>query len=159
MFATAQVCHGKQESNRNSLVGLALDDMQTQMLLSISRRHCKLGVEHGRADTTPERRRRWGTISDVYFDICSAKVPYRNRSGLSTLIADMRCERFDAILVTEIWRLFGDVEVGYELSEVISSAGKFLISLDGLVDMSSGNTTLLEFYEWVHFQRLMTGKQ
>lgn len=56
MFATAQVCHGKQESNRNSLVGLTLDDTQTQMLLSISRRHCKLGVEHGRADTTPERR-------------------------------------------------------------------------------------------------------
>ncbi|WP_168735957.1 recombinase family protein [Cohnella fermenti] len=98
---------------------------------------------------------RWGTISDVYFDICSAKVSYRDRPGLSTLIADMRCERFDAILVTEIWRLFGDVEVGYELGEVISSGGKFLISLDGLVDTSSGNTTLLEFYQWVHFQRFM----
>lgn len=36
--------------------GLELDDMQTQMLLSIMRRHCKLGVEHGRADTSPERR-------------------------------------------------------------------------------------------------------
>lgn len=31
---------------------------------------------------------RWGTISDVYFDICSAKVPYRDRSGLSTLICN-----------------------------------------------------------------------
>ncbi|WP_258959047.1 hypothetical protein [Paenibacillus tyrfis] len=39
------------------LAGIELDVTQTQMLLSIMRRHCKLGVEHGRADTKPERRR------------------------------------------------------------------------------------------------------
>ncbi|UUZ86518.1 recombinase family protein [Paenibacillus sp. P26] len=103
--------------------------------------------------------RRWGTIADVYVDTCSATVSYRDRPGLSKLIADMRREKFDAILVTDLWRLFGNVEVGYELGELISSVGRFLISLDGLVDTSSGNATLLEHYKWVHFQRLMSKSQ
>lgn len=41
----------------NFLIGLELDDTQKQMLLSITRLHCKLGVEHGRASTTVDRRR------------------------------------------------------------------------------------------------------
>ncbi|GAB7058169.1 MULTISPECIES: hypothetical protein [unclassified Paenibacillus] len=57
MMAVAQNCHDVRESYHSSLVGLELDDTQMQMLLSITRRHCKLGVEHGRADTSPERRR------------------------------------------------------------------------------------------------------
>lgn len=44
MAAMAQNCHDVRESYRSSLVGLELDDLQTQMLLSITRRHCKLGV-------------------------------------------------------------------------------------------------------------------
>lgn len=56
MTVIANPCKDVHGSNRNSLIGLALNDTQTQMLLSITRRHCKLGVEHGRADTTPERR-------------------------------------------------------------------------------------------------------
>lgn len=39
------------------LVGLELDDTQTQMLLSIARKHCKLALEHSQANTTRERRR------------------------------------------------------------------------------------------------------
>ncbi|WP_084760511.1 recombinase family protein [Cohnella panacarvi] len=96
-------------------------------------------------------------MADVYVDTCPATAPYRVRPGLSKLIADIRREKFDAILVTDFWRLFGNVEVGYELGEVISSAGRFLISLDGMIDTSNGNSTL--HYKWVHFQRLMTKYQ
>lgn len=103
--------------------------------------------------------RRWGTIADVYVDICPATASYRDRPGLSKLIADMRREKFDAILITELWRLFGNVEVGYELGELISSAGRFLISLDGLIDTSNGNSTMLEHYKWLHFQKLMSRSQ
>jgi len=41
----------------NSLVGLELNDTQEQILVAITRLHCKLGVEHGKAATTPDRRR------------------------------------------------------------------------------------------------------
>ncbi|WP_256759567.1 hypothetical protein [Cohnella sp. WQ 127256] len=56
MTAIAQNCRATHEIKRSSLIGLELDDTQTQMLLSITRRHCKLGVEHGKSDTTPDRR-------------------------------------------------------------------------------------------------------
>ncbi|UUZ83199.1 hypothetical protein LJK88_04500 [Paenibacillus sp. P26] len=39
------------------LAGIELDDAQTAMLLSIARRHCKLVLEHGRANMPAERRR------------------------------------------------------------------------------------------------------
>lgn len=45
-----------RKSHHSSFVGIELDDTQEQMLLSITRLHCKLGVEHGRADTTQERQ-------------------------------------------------------------------------------------------------------
>ncbi|MGE7271513.1 hypothetical protein ACQKK5_08655 [Brevibacillus panacihumi] len=38
------------------LVGIELDDTQTQMLLSIARKHCKLALEHSQASTAWERR-------------------------------------------------------------------------------------------------------
>ena len=57
MTVVAQNCRATHEIYRRSLVGLEMDDRQTQMLLSITRRHCKLGVEHGGPDTTPEQRR------------------------------------------------------------------------------------------------------
>ncbi len=57
MTVIAQVYRGVRKSDSESLVGLRLDDTQTAMLLSITRLHCKLGVEHGRASTTMERRR------------------------------------------------------------------------------------------------------
>lgn len=103
--------------------------------------------------------KRWGTIAEVYVDTCSAKAPYRDRPGLSVLLSHMRHQKFDAILVAELWRLFGNVEVGYELGELISSAGRFLISLDGLVDTSNGNSFILEHYKWLHFQKLMSKSQ
>ncbi len=49
-MTAAHSCHG--ESNCQSFIGLELDDTQTQMLLSFMRRHCKLGVERGRAHTS-----------------------------------------------------------------------------------------------------------
>lgn len=100
-----------------------------------------------------------GIISGVYVDTCPVTSSYRDRPGLSKLIADMRREQFDAILVTEIWRLFRNAEVGYELSELITSAGKFLISLDGLIDTSNGNSAILDHYKWVHFQRFISKSQ
>lgn len=99
--------------------------------------------------------RRWGNVAEIYVDTSPVSMFNRDRPGLSMLLADMRHERFDAILVTEIWRLFHNAEVGYELGELITSAGKHLISLDGLVDTMSGNSALLDHYNWVHFQQLM----
>ncbi|MNM47096.1 hypothetical protein D3C81_580580 [compost metagenome] len=57
MADIAHTCHKAREGYHSSLIGLELDDTQTQMLLSIARHHCKLGIEHGRTETTPERRR------------------------------------------------------------------------------------------------------
>ncbi len=57
MTNVAYICNDTDESNRSSLVGIELDDTQTQMLLSIARKHCKLALEHSQASTTWERRR------------------------------------------------------------------------------------------------------
>ncbi|WP_281890724.1 hypothetical protein [Paenibacillus sp. YYML68] len=54
---TAQTCQGLSESYCDSLVGIELDDTQTQMLLSITREHCKLALEHSQANTIQEQRR------------------------------------------------------------------------------------------------------
>lgn len=43
--------------NARPLAGIELDDTQTQMLLSITRKHCKLALEHSQASTTQERRK------------------------------------------------------------------------------------------------------
>lgn len=99
-----------------------------------------------------------GIIAGVYVDTCAVTSSYRDRPGLSMLLADMRRERV-AILVTEIWRLFRNAEVGYEMGELITSAGKFLISLDGLVDTMNGYSALLDHYKWVHFQRFISKSQ
>lgn len=48
--------HELRESHSSSLGGLELDDTQEQMLLSITRKHCKLALEHSQASTTRERR-------------------------------------------------------------------------------------------------------
>lgn len=39
------------------LIGLDLEDTVVDRLLEIARLHCKLVLEHGRAGTSPERRR------------------------------------------------------------------------------------------------------
>ncbi|MBB6670129.1 recombinase family protein [Cohnella nanjingensis] len=54
--------------------------------------------------------RRWGTVAEIYVDTSPVSMFNRDRPGLSMLLADMRRERFDAILVTEIWRLFRNAE-------------------------------------------------
>ncbi|WP_256846992.1 recombinase family protein [Paenibacillus sp. Pae108] len=50
--------------------------------------------------------KRWGTIAEIYVDTSPPSAFNRDRPGLSMLLADMRREKFDAILVTEIWRIF-----------------------------------------------------
>ncbi|WP_276704224.1 hypothetical protein [Caldibacillus debilis] len=44
-------------SNRYSLIGLEVDDATMAQLLEMARRHCKLVLEYGRAQTSAERRR------------------------------------------------------------------------------------------------------
>ncbi|WP_256757830.1 hypothetical protein [Cohnella sp. WQ 127256] len=56
MTAVSHICSNDLESNSSSLVGIELDDTQTQMLLSITRKHCKLALEHSQASTTQGRR-------------------------------------------------------------------------------------------------------
>ncbi|MBJ6359724.1 hypothetical protein ACFOQM_00060 [Paenibacillus sp. GCM10012307] len=55
MTAVAQTCYDVRESYRSPLVGLERRYADANAV-SIMRRHCKLGVEHGRADTSPEPR-------------------------------------------------------------------------------------------------------
>lgn len=43
-------------SNRYSLIGLDVDDATLEQLLDIARRHCKLALEHGKANTSRDRR-------------------------------------------------------------------------------------------------------
>lgn len=57
MTAVTHIRNESPVSCSSSLVGLELDDAQTAMLLSIARKHCKLVLEHGRAQTSAERRR------------------------------------------------------------------------------------------------------
>lgn len=43
--------------NRYSLLGLEVDDATLEQLLEMTRRHCKLALEHGKAQTSSARRR------------------------------------------------------------------------------------------------------
>ncbi|OPH47821.1 hypothetical protein BC351_39550 [Paenibacillus ferrarius] len=43
--------------NRYSLIGVNVDDVTSVQLLEITRHHCKLALEHGKATTTQERRK------------------------------------------------------------------------------------------------------
>lgn len=56
MMNVAHICNETRKSYRSSLVGIELGDTQTQMFLSIARKHCKLALEHSQANTTRERR-------------------------------------------------------------------------------------------------------
>lgn len=57
MTTIPHICNDAPESYSSSLIGIELDDTQTQMLLSIARKHCKLALEHIQASTTRERRK------------------------------------------------------------------------------------------------------
>jgi len=48
---------GTTITNHSSLIGLEIDDTTLTQLLEMARRHCKLVLEHGRAQTSAERRR------------------------------------------------------------------------------------------------------
>lgn len=47
---------GSAVASARPLAGLELDDTQEQMLLSIARQHCKLVLEHGKANASAQRR-------------------------------------------------------------------------------------------------------
>lgn len=74
---------------------------------------------------------RWGTVAEIYVDTSPVSMFNRDHTGLSLLLADMRIERFDAILVTEIWVHFSYAEVGTNLSELIAESRKAAMQTKG----------------------------
>lgn len=100
-----------------------------------------------------EESKRWGSIAGVYVDTCSSSR--NDRPGLLQLVTDMLQLKFDVLIVTELWRLCGNIDLGYELSERLHSTGRHLITLDHLVNTLEGNPFMLEHYKWLHFEKLM----
>lgn len=81
---------------------------------------------HSQLQMLKEEGKRWGSITRVFVDTCP--VSRRDRPGLKKLLADAAKLKFDAVLVTDMWRLFGNVDIGYEIVEILSAAHRHLIS-------------------------------
>jgi DNA invertase Pin-like site-specific DNA recombinase len=64
-------------------------------------------------------KRRGDIITGVYVDMCSSSR--QDRPGLANLSADASQLKFDVVFVADLWRLFENVDIGYEISEVLSS--------------------------------------
>ena len=93
-------------------------------------------------------------IHDIYTDIQSGTK--NNRKELMRLIADAKSKNFDVILAKELSRLARNQTLALELKEVIERHKVHLITMDGAIDTTNGNTQMFGLYAWIYEQESQT---
>jgi len=75
-----------------------------------------------------------------------------NRKEMNRLISDAKAKKFDVILSKELSRLARNQRLAHELKDVIEKYGIHLITMDGAIDTTTGNTNMFGLYAWIYEQ-------
>lgn len=75
-----------------------------------------------------------------------------NRKEMNRLIADAKARKFDIILAKELSRLARNQRLALEIKEVIEKHGIHLVTLDGAIDTTTGNTHMFGLFAWIYEQ-------
>ncbi|MFC5530481.1 recombinase family protein [Cohnella yongneupensis] len=75
-----------------------------------------------------------------------------NRKEMNRLIADAKARKFDIILAKELSRLARNQRLALEIKEVIEKHHIHLVTLDGAIDTTTGNTHMFGLFAWIYEQ-------
>lgn len=75
-----------------------------------------------------------------------------NRKEMNRLIADAKARKFDIILAKELSRLARNQKLAHEIKDVIEKYGIHLITMDGAIDTTTGNTQMFGLFAWIYEQ-------
>lgn len=89
-------------------------------------------------------------IFDIYTETESGTK--FNRKEMNRLIADAKMGRFDIILAKELSRLARNQRLAHEIKDVIETYNIHLITMDGAIDTTNGNTNMFGLYAWIYEQ-------
>ncbi|SFL21026.1 Site-specific DNA recombinase [Paenibacillus sp. 1_12] len=76
----------------------------------------------------------------------------KNRKEMNRLIADAKEHKFDIILSKELSRLARNQGLAFEIKEVIEKHKIHLITMDGAIDTTTGNTNNFGLFAWLYEQ-------
>lgn len=74
------------------------------------------------------------------------------RKEMNRLIADAKGKKFDIILAKELSRLARNQRLALEIKEVIEKHGIHLVTMDGAIDTTTGNTQMFGLFAWIYEQ-------
>ena len=89
-----------------------------------------------------------------YIDIKSGTT--EKRVGLQEMIKDAQNNKFDIILTKELSRLARNQKFAMTLKELLENKKIDLITMDGAIDTTKGNTNMFGLYAWVYEQEAQT---
>lgn len=75
-----------------------------------------------------------------------------SRKEMNRLIADAKAKKFDIILAKELSRLARNQRLALEIKEVIEKHGIHLVTMDGAIDTTTGNTQMFGLFAWIYEQ-------
>ena len=75
-----------------------------------------------------------------------------DRKEMKRLIADAKAKKFDVILAKELSRLARNQKLALEIKEIIEKHGIHLITMDGAIDTTTGNTHMFGLFAWLYEQ-------
>lgn len=96
-------------------------------------------------------------VKDKGWDICDIYTETEsgtkfNRKEMNRLIADAKAGRFDIILAKELSRLARNQRLAHEIKDIIETYNIHLITMDGAIDTTNGNTNMFGLYAWIYEQ-------
>jgi site-specific DNA recombinase len=89
-------------------------------------------------------------IYDFYIEVESGTK--KNRKTMERLIADAKQKKFDIILSKELSRLARNQSLALDIKEVIENYRIHLITMDGAIDTTTGNTSMFGLFAWIYEQ-------
>jgi DNA invertase Pin-like site-specific DNA recombinase len=91
----------------------------------------------------------WDVV-DIYTE--SESGTKFNRKEMNRLIADAKAKKFDIILTKELSRLARNQRLALEIKEIIQKYDIHLVTLDGAIDTTTGNTQMFGLFAWIYEQ-------
>lgn len=91
------------------------------------------------------------------WDVCEIYIESEsgtkfNRKEMNRLIADAKARKFDIILAKELSRLARNQRLALEIKEVIEKHNIHLVTMDGAIDTTTGNTHMFGLFAWIYEQ-------
>ncbi len=93
-------------------------------------------------------------IYDFYIDSKTGTI--EKRKDLMRLIQDAKDGKFDLIVAKELSRIARNQKLALELKELLENKRIDLITLDGAINTTTGDTNMFGLYAWVYEQEAQT---